>query len=181
MPEYQFYYTTKGSTAEVCERAYHHWEAIVKRNENKVWAQDYDEAPPMSGITLTMTPDKLPMLEHLSTRKKMYGEEVVEALARMCGNAKVKPQRYVMYSDESISYKPTGSAVMLDGYKGLIKQYKKAIKKAERSGKDVPVVPDYLIEGKDKLPILVTRERNPTVWYGMAAVDWARMVESLDR
>lgn len=191
MPEYQFYYTTRGETASTCERAYHHWESIVKRNENKIWATDYNKAPPMSGITLTLTEDKLPMLEQLRTGVKWYGEDAVNQMARMAGGTQVSQQRYVMYTSKDISYQPAGNAVMAQDYAEIMAEYDSAVRKWHKEEKKArernktlkapkPVRPPYLIKGAERLPILVSRESQPTVWYGMAAIDWARMVESLN-
>lgn len=191
MPEYQFYYTTRGENAEACKEAYEHWRTIVKRSENKIWATDYNTAPPMSGITLTLTEDKLPMLEQLRSGIKWYGDDAVKQMARLAGGTQVNQQRYVMYTSKDISYQPVGLAVMVQDYHEIMAEYEslerkwhKEEKKARAQNKvykaSKPVRPVYLIKGKDRLPILVSREAQPTVWYGMAAVDWARMVESLN-
>lgn len=184
MPEYQFYYTTQGETAGTCERAYRYWQAIVKQTENKIWATDYNKAPPMSGVKLTTSENKLPMLEHLITGKKWYGEEVVDQLARLVGGVNVASQRYVMYTSSDINYRPIGKAIMIQNYEDIMKSYKKAYRKWKTRGKPdqsgPPTPPEYLLNKSNRLPILVTREETPTVWYGTFAIDWARVVESMD-
>lgn len=174
MPKYRMYYAERGPCAKMCEEAYNHLQAIAKVSDDQIWGTLYHSAP--SEMQLRET--NLPVLVHQESQQRWSGKGAVNKMRCLLNGTHVQKRRYAFYSNETIPYTPTTSAIECHDHDKVMAHFKRKAKGSKRRDKSADV-PDYL-NRPNELPILVTLDRTKTSWYGIAAIDMARMIENLD-
>lgn len=168
MAQYTLHYSSTYGN-EMCRQAFSMWKE--SQDTGLVWAQDIDQSV-MGGDALRFKGKTMPVLETLGDAAGLYfGEQALVKLGDVLGRKKVREMRYIMYVADEPSYTPFGQSVKVQPF-GRV--YQRLVDRKQK-------IPVWMEKNRNSLPILVTNESaNPTVWAGVAAVDYCRMIERLD-